>query len=69
MSTDLMTRVLSAAEAAIRDEARAFEDRPQTIKGLTLEIVLGPTGTVGDVSVYLERRTAGGALLARKAAS
>jgi hypothetical protein len=61
-----MQRLLSATDAAIRDEARAFEDRPATIKGLTIEIVVGPSGTVGDVTVYLERRTHGGSLMARK---
>jgi hypothetical protein len=37
MSTDLMPRVLGAAEAAVRDEHCTFEDRPFPCRWRTCE--------------------------------
>src|SRR6266498_3825382 len=64
---DLVEKLTEAATAAIRNERPSLEHQPETVKGLTVEIVVGKDGRPGDVVVYLERRTQGGALLGRHA--
>jgi hypothetical protein len=63
MSVDLVARLTEAATAAIANERPSLEHRPETIRGLTVEVTLGKAGGLSDVIVYIERRTASGALL------
>jgi hypothetical protein len=61
--SDLEERLVMAATAAIRNERQALGYRPETIRGLTVEVTLGKAGGLADVVVYVERRTSAGALL------
>ena len=55
--SDLEERLVQAAEAAFRNERQALGYRPETIRGLTVEVTLGRAGGLADVVVYVERRT------------
>ncbi len=55
--SDLVARLTDAATAAIRNERPALEHRPETIRGVTVEITLGKAGGLVDAVVYVERRT------------
>jgi hypothetical protein len=55
--SDLVTRLTEAATAAIENERQALGYRPETIRGLTVEVTLGPSGGLKDAIVYIERRT------------
>jgi hypothetical protein len=62
---DLVRRLIEAAGAAIANERPALAHRPETVKGLTIELTLTGAGQVHDCVVYVERRTNMGALLGR----
>jgi hypothetical protein len=66
MATALEDRLVRAAEAAIRNERPSLDHRPETVRGMTLELTIGSDSQVKDAVVYLERRTTGAALLARQ---
>ena len=55
--SDLVQRLTEAATAAIANERPALEHRPDTIRGVTVEVTLGKAGGLADVVVYVERRT------------
>jgi len=55
--SDLVTRLTEVASAAIANERPALEHRPETIRGVTVEITLGKAGGLVDAIVYVERRT------------
>ena len=55
--SDLVTRLREAATAAIANETPALTHRPETIRGVTVEVTLGKAGGLADVVVYVERRT------------
>ena len=57
MSPDLMSRLQQAACLAIENETPALEHRPETIRGVTVEITLGKAGGLVDAVVFVERRT------------
>jgi hypothetical protein len=67
MSADLEERLVRAAEAAIRNERPALEHPMGRVRGVTIELLLTSQGQVHEAVCYVERRTAGGALLARHA--
>jgi hypothetical protein len=64
---DLVAKLTEAAAAAIENERPSLEHRPETVKGLTIELTLGGHGEISQAVVYLERRTKGPALLERHA--
>jgi hypothetical protein len=66
MVSMLEDRLVRAAEVAIRNERPSLGHRPDTVKGLTLELTIGSDSQVKDAVVYLERRTSGAALLDRQ---
>ena len=61
------SRLVQAAEAAIRNERASLESPAGHVRGLTIELVIDGAGQVRESVAYVERRTAGGALLARYA--
>ena len=63
--TDLVTRLTEAATAAILNERPSLESPVGHVRGVTLELVLSSQGQVTEATRYVERRTQGGALLAR----
>jgi hypothetical protein len=63
--TDLEERLVQAAVAAIRNERPSLESPVGRVAGLTIELVIDGAGQVRESVAYVERRTAGGALLAR----
>lgn len=63
--TDLVTRLQTAAAAAIENETPALTHPVGRVVGLTIELVIDGAGQVRESVAYVERRTAGGALLAR----
>jgi hypothetical protein len=63
--TDLEERLVQAAVAAIRNERPSLESPVGRVAGLTIELVIDGAGQVREPVAYVERRTAGGALLAR----
>jgi len=63
--TDLVERLQEAALAAIANETPALTHRPETVKGLTIELVLRSDGALAEAIAYVERRTRAGALLGR----
>ena len=65
--SDLVQRLTDAAAAAIANERPALESPVGRVVGLTIELVLDGAGQVREAVAYVERRTAGGALLARYA--
>jgi len=66
---DLIERLQEAALAAIANETPALTHRPETVRGLTLELVLNGSGQLTEAVAFIERRSSGPALLARRAAS
>ena len=64
---DLVQRLTDAAAAAILNERPSLEHPVGRVAGITIELLLTGTGQVGEAHVYVERRTQGGALLARHA--
>ena len=52
-----LRRALTIALKAIENERQALGYRPETIRGLTVEVTLGKAGGLADVVVYIERRT------------
>jgi hypothetical protein len=62
---DLVRRLIKAASAAIANERPALAHRPETVRGLTIELTLTGAGQVHEAIVYLERRTKAGALMSR----
>jgi hypothetical protein len=64
MPADLVDHLVTVTTAAIRNEAPALSHDPSTIRGVTIEATVGGDG-LADVLVYVERRTAAGALLSR----
>lgn len=68
--SDLVQRLQQAASAAIAAERPALtSDADGRVVGLTVELVIGPGGALGEATVYVERRISGGALMARRVAS
>ncbi len=65
MSADLVQRLTDAATAAIANERPSLEHPVGRVVGLTLELVIDGAGQVREAVCYVERRTQGGALLAR----
>lgn len=63
---DLVTRLQAAAAAAIANETPALTHPVGRVVGLTIELVIDGAGQVHESVAYVERRTAGGALLARQ---
>ena len=63
--TDLEERLVQAAEAAIRNERQALVSPVGHVRGVTIALVIDGAGQVREVVCYVERRTQGGALLAR----
>ena len=66
MSVDLVTRLTEAAAAAIEAERPSLEHPVGKVTGVTIELTLTGVGQVAEAHVYVEHRTAGGALLARQ---
>lgn len=54
--TDLTDRLARAAVAAIEDIRADLERDPASIRGLTVELTLGPDGGLADAISYVERR-------------
>ncbi len=54
--SDLLTRLQAAASAALADLRPDLEREPQTIRGVTIEITLGPGGGLADAVSFVERR-------------
>jgi hypothetical protein len=50
------------ATTAIRDLRTSLEHRPASIRGVTVELTVSPTGEVRDVISYIERRDRASAL-------
>ena len=69
MTADLVQRSQDAAAAAISQERPALESPEGKVRGVTIELVLTSAGTVHEAAAYVERRTQGPALLARKVAT
>jgi hypothetical protein len=65
MVTGLVTQLTEAATAAIANERASLESAVGHVRGVTLELVLTTQGQVHEAVCYVERRTQGGALLAR----
>ena len=63
--TDLVQRPTDAATAAIANERPSLEHPVGKVAGVTIELTLTGAGRVHEAVCYVERRTAGGALLAR----
>ena len=63
---DLVAHITDAAAAAILSERPSFENPAGQVRGVTVELTLTPAGQVSEAHVYVERRTQGGALLARQ---
>ena len=63
--TDLVTRLTEAASAAIANERPALEHPVCRARDVTIELVIDGAGQVREAVAYVERRTTGGALLAR----
>ena len=63
--TELEDRLVQAAEAAIRNERPSIEHPTGHVLGVTIELALTSTGQVCEAIAYVERRTRGGAHLAR----
>jgi hypothetical protein len=64
-NVDLVRRLTDPAAAAIVDERPALEKPRGHVRGVTVELVLTGAGQVREAVCYVERRTSGGALLAR----
>jgi hypothetical protein len=64
-NVDLVRRLTDAAAAAIVDERPALENPRGHVRVVTIELVLTGAGQVHEAGCYVERRAAGGALLAR----
>ena len=64
--SDLVQRLTDAATAASANERPALESPVGRFVGLTVELVLDGAGQVREAICYVERRMAGGALLARQ---
>jgi hypothetical protein len=62
--TDIVQRLTEAAAAAIANERPALEHPVGHVRGLTVELALTSTGQVSEAVAFVERRTAGPALLA-----
>ena len=62
---DLVERLTEASRLAIENERPSLEHRPETVRGLTIELTIGKTGQLGEAVCYVERRTQGTALLGR----
>jgi hypothetical protein len=62
----IVDRLTVAACAAIANERPGLEHPAGGIRGLTLELILAPDGQVAEACCYLERRSKGAALLARR---
>jgi hypothetical protein len=65
----LVRRLIEAAASAIANERPSLEHRPETVRGITLELTLTSTGQVNEATCYVERRTQAGALLCRQTKS
>src|SRR5688572_27013950 len=63
--SDLLARLQAAASAAIENERPGLEHPVGRVVGLTIELVIDSAGWVCKSVAYVERRTAGGASLAR----
>ena len=63
--TDLLTRLQAAATAVIENERPALEHPVGRVVGLIVELVVDGADQVRESVAYVERRAAGGALLAR----
>jgi hypothetical protein len=64
---DLVAHITDAAAAAILNERPSLEHPVGRVAGVTIELTLTGQGRVSEAHVYVERRTQGGALLARYA--
>jgi hypothetical protein len=64
-TTDLVQRLTEAATPAIENEAPALKSPVGHVRGVTVELVLTSVGQMLEAVAYVERRTQGGALLAR----
>lgn len=65
----LADRLADAARAAVLNERPSIEHPAGGVRGLTVELVLNGAGQLTEAVAFVERRTQGGALLARHAAS
>jgi hypothetical protein len=65
---DLIDTLVSASAAAIRDQRRSLSDKPEQVRGVTIELTVSRDGQVKDAVTYVERRANGAALLARSGA-
>ncbi len=54
--SDLEERLVRAAEAAIRDLRPDLERDPASIRGVTIELTIGPGGGLADAVSFVERR-------------
>jgi len=53
---NLMERLTEAATAAIRNEGPSLRHEPERIRGVVLELSVASNGTIGEGSLYVERR-------------
>jgi hypothetical protein len=66
--TDLVTRLQEAALASIEDLRPDLERDPSSVRGVTVEITVGPAGGLKDCVAFVEKRKSAGALMDRYAA-
>jgi hypothetical protein len=55
-NTDLLTRLHAAVTAALDDLRPDLERDPQSIRGVTIELTIGPGGWLADAVSFVERR-------------
>ena len=55
-NTDLLTRLHAAATAALDDLRPDLERDPASVRGVTIEITIGPGGGLADAVSYVVRR-------------
>lgn len=54
--SDLVERLQEAASAAIANERPELEREPERLRGLVLDIRLGPRGQIVEGTAYIERK-------------
>src|SRR5688500_8935023 len=61
---DLVDHLVTASEAAIRDQQQSLTHKPEQVRGVTIELTVSRDGQVKDAITYVERRANADALLA-----